>query len=163
MRILLAVDSRVANVGGIALLDLADRGRSEFFCHTCDEDFKRKGLRGFAMNGDMMYVVNSAALYFFKIDTSGNGGPLATHIKTVRRPEWEIGAILFGTGLAGLLCRQSILNPRSFDSKDLRFVVVLASPARANVADSRGRCRQCNRPENVPATQPCNCIHNNLL
>lgn len=90
MKILLALDSRVMNRGGFLLLDL-NNNSFVFQEHPFQENFRALGFRGFCSNGEMLYVVNCSALYFFQLDLTGKSGKIVHHLKTVRRPEWEIG------------------------------------------------------------------------
>ena len=86
MQVLLPVDSRVANKGGFLLLDL-ERNSHEFQEYSFTENFRRAGFRGGSLKEDILYVVTSAALYFFRLVSLS---PLnLEHLKTVRRPEWE--------------------------------------------------------------------------
>lgn len=88
MKLLLALDARVTNRGGFLLLDL-ERGTHRWHEHDFAERFARLGFRGMARHGSTIYVLNSAALYRFRLDLASD--PLVIHEGTLRRPEWERG------------------------------------------------------------------------
>ena len=55
------------------------------------EPFIRRGFRGMTVRGKQIYVVNSAALYYFELNLDQVTEPVVHWRKTVRRPEWELG------------------------------------------------------------------------
>ena len=91
MKILLALDSRASNQAGLGLLDPHRGHWSRFQIADTQEPFRRRGFRGSALLGDQLFVVSSAALYQYRVNLHDEGQPLAALVKTVRRPEWELG------------------------------------------------------------------------
>jgi hypothetical protein len=90
MQLLLALDSRLNNSAGFLFLDLK-KNQWSFREIPIEENFKRKGFRGFRKHNDTIYALNSAALYAFKLKNASASGLDLKHEFTVRRPEWELG------------------------------------------------------------------------
>lgn len=91
MRLLLAVDSRPSNQAAIGILDPLTASWEHFEIAEIAEPFKRRGFRGALLVDDLLYVLSSAALYLYRVNTTA--GQVRYDLeRTVRRPEWEIGA-----------------------------------------------------------------------
>ncbi len=87
MRLLLALDSRPSNQAAVGLLDVQRGCWDKLWVVPIAEPFKRRGFRGAHLDGDTMWVVNSAALYRLHIDIDRGVDIVSVH----QRPEWALG------------------------------------------------------------------------
>lgn len=91
MKLLLALDSRPSNRAAIGILDPHTANWERFEIVDVAEQIKRKGFRGATVIDDRLYVLSSAVLYIYRLNTTDPAAPLVQHLRTVRRPEWDVG------------------------------------------------------------------------
>lgn len=89
MKLLLPVDSRVANTQGLAVLNCTDQKITYF---TTDEKFPfpRKGFRGGCVVGDVLYVCNSFSVKAYRIGAAGDASRFKL-LWQLQQPEWLMG------------------------------------------------------------------------
>ncbi len=90
MRLLLALDSRPSNQAAIGILDPHTASWERFDIKEIAEPFKRRGFRGCTLVDDRLYVLSSAAIYIYRANLKA-GETQFELLRTVRRPEWEVG------------------------------------------------------------------------
>jgi len=91
MRLLLALDSRPSNQAALGILDPHTASWERFEIPQLEEPFKRRGFRGAILKEGRLYVLSSAALYIYDADITA-GESRFELARTLRRPEWEVGA-----------------------------------------------------------------------
>ena len=67
MKLLLALDSRPCNRAALGILDLHTASWERFDVLPISEPFLRRGFRGATLVEDRLYVLNSAALYIYRV------------------------------------------------------------------------------------------------
>lgn len=89
MKLLLPVDSRVANTQGFAVLDCTDQKVAYF---TTEEKFQfpRKGFRGGCVVGDVLYVCNSFSVKAYRLGAAGDASRFKL-LWQLQQPEWLMG------------------------------------------------------------------------
>lgn len=92
MKLLFALDSRPSNQAALGVLDPHTAAWEQFETMKITEPFLRRGFRGATLVDDRLYVLSSAALYIYRWNFGAAGNSLVELEKTVRRPEWEVGA-----------------------------------------------------------------------
>lgn len=90
MRIILPIDSRVADAAGVFFLDLA-RGETHFRRLETSGRSTRNGYRGGCLVGSRLYVCTSSEVHVLKVDWPARGEPALSLQQRIARPEWLLG------------------------------------------------------------------------
>ena len=75
MKLLLALDSRPSNRAAIGILDPHTANWERFEIVDVAEQIKRKGFRGATVIDDRLYVLSSAVLYIYRLNTTDPAAP----------------------------------------------------------------------------------------
>lgn len=118
MRLLLALNYKRENAAALAVYNTETQLFDVFYRHEFAQEYPLCGFRGMVLRGDQVIVTTSVELLFFRISKKPEE-PLFVLEKTVRRPEWIVGA-----GESG-----SLLDVCFSESKNRLFVAYFSMDA----------------------------------
>jgi hypothetical protein len=89
-RLLLTVDSRVADTAGLMFIDIADTDRHFVSLETGARQ-TRNGYRGGALDRDKLFLCTSHEVHVLEISWPRGSDPSVRLLERFRRPEWTAG------------------------------------------------------------------------
>lgn len=128
MKILLPVDSRIANTQGFAVLDCTDQ-KVVYFPTEEKYPFPRKGFRGGCIVGDVIYVCSSFSVKAYRFCIAGKASRFEL-LWQLQQPEWLMGRaanadlhmLHFDSSQGVLLLANSFMDSIDEISLDGRFL-----------------------------------------